>query len=358
MGNLTLVGTLPISAINTGLAASVGGLNAQITKLTADVSGLSVALASQLELTGTFPPDPSIYGSALLSVADPTIHAAIVSGMLTGSFTVNADLVIDLGIIDAALTVLEPLDATLQTGLNAGALAGWSYSGSAAGFGSTLHTASLQGFGSTGPNDTIAATIIATESFSSWGSMAAGFNVGDSAQAPADPADDRLRFMGETGALALNTGVVQFRERLSLFLGELRGSKTQIQNSILVSGGLSLPDPGLVLGASAAALADIGVAGLLDNLVNVHADITGCISGVQGDINATVSLVAQLNGQLSAGGLCCWTYAGPASGLGAALEAATKNGIPSGTGPRAAAYGLVIAGPPSSMSAFGSIFLA
>jgi len=353
---LELVGTLPVSGANVGLAASVGGLTAKVNKLTADLSGLNGAILSEIELTASFPPNPSFL-AAFAAAADPTVYALETAWLPSGSLTVNADLVIDLGIIDAQLAIVTPLAADLEMGLDVPGIAGWSYSGSAVGFGRTMQAATANGFATIGPDVQISATIIATESFSSWGSMSQSFDVGDSATVPADPANDHLQFLGMRAGSNWNTGCAQLRILLDAFLGELRGTKSQIENSMQVCLGFDLPDPTLVIDTALSIIADVGIDGLLDNLVNVHADLSGSVTWLQADIDAAVALAAQLNAQLSAGGLCCWRYSGTARGLGEALQIATANGIPGGTGPNTGAYGLVIASTPSNMNAFGSIFL-
>ena len=99
---------------------------------------------------------------------------------------------------------------------------------------------------------------------------------------------------------------------------------------------------------------DVGV--LLGNLVNVQTDFDVALAGLQAVIDLRLDFIAELNAQLSAGGLAFWTYSGRADGLGASLRDAMLNGVPSGSGPNAVAYGVALTGSVSSMETFGEIF--
>lgn len=353
---MQLVGTLPVSAVNVGLAASIGGLNSEILKLQADISGLQVALAAQADVALNLPNLPTLAANLAADVSLPEIAAALnPANWATIGADLSADVALELGFIDAQLAVVAPLVATLQAGASAGGISGWSYAGRATGFGPQLTGATRFGYGGIGPNEQVQGIVVATEGLASWRSFAAGVDVGGTPVA-ATPAEQRLAVHGPRSGLQWNSGVAQLLARIELFLANLRGAKASLEATAQVALGLDLPDAQLILDASAGVVADVGVDGLFDNLVNVNADITAGISGLQIQVDATLSLVASLSADLSAGGLAFWSYQGTAAGLGPAVTGVLERGIPGGSGPGAVVYGLALAGRAPAMSTFGSIF--
>lgn len=356
MAELVRVGSLPVAAINVGLTASLPGIAAQVTKLTAEASELALSLAAQTEVALDFPPNPLSMKAGVTAALNPVeLGAALLAFNPTGSADVSLDATAKLAAVTAQLEVVEPLSATLTGGLESGGCAGFSYSGPALPFGTELERYTAGGFGTTGPNAQIQAVIFATESFASWGALSKSINTGASARAEASPDSPRLAFLGELPGRSWNPGVAQVSAGIDALLADLRGAKSGIESQLEIAVGVGLPDPQVVVDAGAAVVADVGIDGLVDNMVNVRADISGAISDVNARIDATLAVSADIASQLSAGGLTVWTYTGPASGLGAALARALESGIPGGTGARAPAYGLVIAGTPANMLALGTI---
>lgn len=354
---LVRVGSLPVSAINVGLAASISGLTAKVSKLQADLTKLTPALAGQVEIAADFPPSPTMYAGPLAASLNPLELAAVFNpaNMATASADLSVDLAADLAFVTAQLVVVESLQAAFTAGLEAGGVAGWSYSGPGAGFGSELEGATETGFGHTAADAQIQAVVIATESLASWQAFSQGVNTNGTASTPATMAA-RLAFLGELSGRRWNSGVAALAADLDLLVADFRGQKSGIEASAQVAIGLNLPDASAVVDAGLSIVADVGIDGLLENMLNVSADITGAIGGVTAQVAAVLELSASITAQLSAGGLTFWTYAGPASGLGAALRAELAGGIPGGSGPRAPAYGLALAGTPANMTTFGSIF--
>jgi hypothetical protein len=218
-----------------------------------------------------------------------------------------------------------------------------------------LEGATETGFGRTAADAQIQAVVIATESLAGWQAFSQSVNTNGTANTPATTAA-RLAFLGELSGRRWNSGVATLAADLDLLVADFRGRKAGLEASALVAVGLNLPDVSVVVDAGLSIVADIGIDGLLDNMLNVSADITGAIGSVTAQIDAVLSLSASIAAQLSAGGLTFWTYSGTASGLGAALKAELAGGIPGGSGPRAPAYGLALAGTPANMTIFGSIF--
>lgn len=352
------VGSLPVSAINVGLAASISGLTAKVSKLQADLTKLTPALAGQVEIAADFPPSPTMYAGSLTAALNQLELAAVLNpaNMAGASADLSADLAADLAFVTAQLAIVESLQAAFTAGLEVGGVAGWSYSGPAAGFGSSLKGATENGFGRTAADAQIQAVVIATESFAGWQAFSQSVNTNGTANAPADVQAARLAFLGELSGAKWNAGVAALAASLDLLVADFRGQKAGLEASARVAVGLDLPDVSAVVDAGLSIVADVGIDGLLDNMLNVSADLTGAIGGVTAQIEAVLALSSSIAAQLSAGGLTFWTYSGTASGLGAALKAELAGGIPGGSGPRAPAYGLALAGTPANMTTFGSIF--
>jgi hypothetical protein len=354
---LDLVGTLPVSAVNVGLAASIGGLNLEIAKLTADVSDLGVALAAQVDIATDFPPAVTAYATPLAAQFSlPEIAAQFNPlNMVSASADLSVDLAAKIGTVTAQIAVLDALAATLSAGLDAGGIGGWTYAGRAPGLGIELEQATARGVAGFAPDDEVTGVVIATENFASWGALAEGVNVGRTAAAPAATGSQRLTFLGSLSGGQWNTGVAELMLRFRNLLGELNGIKLGLEASADVAIGLNLPDIQTQVDVGAAILADIGVAGLLDNLVNVQADVSGSIGLVNAKIDVIAGIVADITAQISAGGLTFWSYSGSVRALGSALRPATQQGLPSGSGPAATAYGLVLIGAPPSMTTLGAV---
>jgi hypothetical protein len=356
MAGLVRVGTLPVSAVNVGLAASLGGLSAEASKLGAEIAELTLLAPRVALMSIDFPPNvPALTAAVAVGNNPADVIASLSTITITGAET-SLELGVELGLIEGQIAALSPLVSTFSAGVNAPGIAGWSYAGRAQGFGSELERSTRTGFGRTAAADQVQAVIIATESFSSWGSFSQSVNTGTSARAPAAPGSALLAFHGELGGGSWNTGVARLLLPFEDLLGELEGAKAAVDAQLGNLVGIGLPDPQVLVDAGVDAVAELGIDGLIENLVDVDADLPGAIAVLQGKLDANLSLAADIGGQLSAGGLTFWSYVGSASGLGAALRDELALGLPGGSGPDATAYGLVLAGRPASMGLFGNIF--
>jgi hypothetical protein len=355
---LVQLGTLPVSAINIGLAASVPGFGAKVTKFGLDLVDVALAGVANVQVSLDLPIDPVSLALSIGAQLTPADIAAELSpgNIAFGGVDAAADLSADIALLTPPIALLGTLVGSFRTGLNTGAIAGWSYSGRSAGFGSRLAPATANGFGKTAPNDDIAAIIIATESFSSWGSFSTGFNTGSSANQEATATDERLVYMGELGGAEWNVSVKEALADLDLFLAGLEGEKAGLEASLQVALGVDVPDPEVILEGSLAVVADLGIDGLVAG-AEVTVDFPSVAAEIEAQLDAQIEFIAGLNMQLSAGGLTVWSYTGKASGLGAALRVALQNGLPGANGPNAPAYGLVLVGSPPAMAIFGGIFL-
>ncbi len=358
MATLTRVGSLPVSAINLGLAASVPGFGIQAAKLQADIAKLTLSTIAQVQVALDFPPNPAAFAPAAAAALNPIELASIFNPVSIAGGSVDAalDAGIELALVTAQLELAEQLETTLSLGLDAGGLDGWSYSGHAPGFGSELERHTINGFGKTAADSDVQGVIIATESFSAWGAFSSGANTGGTANAEADATRARLAYLGELSGSRWNSGVANVAAGFGLFVAELRGKKQALEASLQFMLGLDLPDPTVVVEAGLSIFAELGIGGLLENMLTVQADIAGAIGEVQGKLDLLLEGAADIAAQLSAGGLTLWTYSGAAGAIGTSLRSELASGIPGGTGPRAPAYGIAIVGAPAAMTLFGSIF--
>jgi hypothetical protein len=350
---IELAGTLPLSAVNVGLAASVGGVSAEVSKLQADITDLTPAVAASVEVASHFPPNPTSFAAVI--AADLSL-AEIASRLNPANFaTIGAELSASgaarLGLIEGEIAVVESIRGQLAGGLTAGDISGWSFSGRCDGFGPLLERETRSGFGKLGPAEQVTGVIIVTQSLSGWGQLAKSVSAD-----PAPAGDSRLISHGTRSAAQWNTGVAKVAVELDAFLDELRGMKASLEANARVEIGLDLPDPSVLLDAGVQIFDTIGIDGLLDNLVNVRTDVGASIGAIRADVDAAVSLSGEISGQLSAGGFSVWIYSGRADGFGAAVTGALAAGLPGGSGPGALVYGLALAGTGPSMSTFGSIF--
>lgn len=344
---ISYAGSLPVSAVNVGLAATIPALQFEVTKLQADIAGLLPAIAGQLAMELDFPPDLLKFTAAYTAHLNLENLQALLNPLswVNAAADANADLTIQLGLVNAKLTPLLEIVAPLEAGLAVGSLSGWSYSGSARGFGTQLRAATPGGWGKTAPSSEISATIIATENPASWSAFGESFQTGTAGD---------LHYLGELGGWEWSTGLWTLMARLRAFVLELQGLKASIEAQIQLSLGLNLPNPGDILDVGL----DLDLELMLDNMVNVRADLDVAIEGIQLRLNVLLALIADLQLQLSAGGLSVWTYSGQASELGPEFAEAIWDGVPSGNGPTATVHGLVIASTPANMQTFGSIFAA
>jgi hypothetical protein len=350
------VGTLPVSAINLGLVAGLPGLATKSARLSADITQLGVALAGQVEMTVDFPPTPANYAVSIGASLNPIeLAAAMTAFNPVGSADVVVETAAKLALVTAQLAPAESLAATLTAGLQTGGCAGFSYSGPSGAFGSELKRATAAGFGRVPPDAEVQAIIIATESFTSWQAFSQSMNTGASARSEASRDAPRLAFLGELPGASWNPGTASIAADINLLLADLRGEQSGLQAQLELCAGANLPDPQVVVDAGASVIADVGIDGLLDNMVNVRADFTGAIDDVAAKLSVNAQLIADISAQLSAGGLTFWTYTGSAAELGEALATALAAGIPGGNGPSAPAYGLVIVGTPANMQSLGTI---
>ena len=352
---IELIGSLPVGSVNLGLAATPAGIQAEITKLTADVSKFTGAIDLKATVTSSFPPDPTFL-VAMQSALDVSMLTEMFNpanwATLCADF--NSDLTTEVGLVSAQLAIVEEITGTLQAGLDTGSLTGWTYAGRARGFGSTLKTATAGGFGGVDKSTTVGALIIGCASFSSWGSFSAGFETGtsDDEDLGETTTQERLQCQGTLTGGQWNTGALDIFARLDALRLRLAGTKLALELQLQLSLGVGLPDPGDLI--------DFGLTldldAALDNLVNIQTDLTAEIGGINAQIALLLALKGDIEAQLTAGGLSLWSYSGPAGQLGAEFATEIADGLPDAGGANSPAYGLCIAcASPSAWAGFGEI---
>lgn len=346
---LTYLGSLPVSGINLGLQASLGALTIEIAQLEVDLAGIVPAIAGQAQLAVDVPNVPA-FAANLAVVVNPV---QVVIEVAPGSVTLNGietagDLTLELGLVEAKLEAALEITVPLELGLAAGSIAGWSWSGGARAFGEAMREATRAGFGDIGPAELVLATLIATEDPLGWAGLSSGVQTGSGASG--------LHYLGQLGASEWSLGLGTLMVRIRAFVAKLEALKARIEYQLSILGGLELPSASAIIATGAGVVADLGLDGLLDNLINVNVDLQASIDGIQARIDVIVDLQAELSASLSAGGLSAWSYSGTAEALGSDLLSAILDGVPGGSGATATVSGLVLAARPPVMSAFGSIF--
>lgn len=337
---MTLMGVLPVSGINLGLALAPPVLQAEITQLGIDISKLGIALAGQLAV-GINKPDFSVFAATLAKVPPAVADILDPTKILSVGIGLNADLAIQLGLINLALEPVLALALKLEAGLSVGGLAAWSYSGPASGLAALAPVAMAGGYQ--------VGMMVATESPDSWGQFSVSVNTGKSKEAVAG-GPPKLTFLGKLTGGEINTGLLEIDGIIKLFKLKLQGLKAQIELGLNLSIGVNLPDPSPLLAIAQELIQD--ALHLFDNLVNVQLDLQVSIGWIQLRLDYLLSLVASIGAQLSAGGLALWTYSG--SDLGGDVASTIGSGVPGGGGASNDIRALVIGCPsPSLYAPFG-----
>lgn len=353
---LNRVGTLPVSAINLGVAAAPPALQAEVAKLQADVSGLTAAITTQLEVQATFPPNIAGYLTAFSLVLDPSVLTSAFSpaNWLALNADANVELVAELAFIEAQIAIVAPVVEDLEAGLTAPGLAGWTYAGDARGFGAELEGATVHGTGAVNGREQVSAIVLGSASFSDWATFGTGFRTGPSSDEdlPDPTRERRLRYQGALSGGEWSGTARDLLPRLRLILEGLQGSKAAIEEQIAITVGLNLPDPSIIVDAGL----EVDLVAALGDMVDVQADLGADIGTVTGQIDAILDIAADVQATLSGGGLTLWTFSGELRQLGAELAEETRPGLP-GVGERSApAYGLVIAAKaPEAWADFGLV---
>lgn len=350
---LSLVGTLPVSAINLGvaaappvLAAKLADLQADLTKLTVEVPGYQAELAAS---PPAFDPASFALAKADLALSLPATLGDPLSWVTLGA-DINTELAGQLGTVAANVAITGAVEASFVAGLSAGSLASWVYSGPCAGLGEKMRPVSR--WGAVAPGSTVSGLVIATESQVSWKAFGQGFNIGDTGADPASPSVARLTFLGQLSADKLNTGVASLKQAIDQYLFSLKAAQLALEAQIKLSLGVNLPDPGALVAALAVQTPDIVLPGAAFTL-----DFAPQIAGLQASITALLKLSADLSAQLSAGGLSVWQYQGPVEEWGPSFAATFAGGLPGGHGAGAPIYAAALATElPEVWAAWGAIF--
>lgn len=343
---MALVGVLPVSGVNFALTLAPPVLQAEITQLGIDLSKLGIALAGKLQMGLNVPSltglasTLALFPPALASMLDPT-------KFITLGAALNVDLALQLGVIDIAVTLALSACAQLDAGFAVGGIAAWSYSGPASGLAS-LARSDITGAWQKG-------LMVATESISSWGQFSVSVNTGPSKTAVTG-GPPRLDYLGKLNGGEVMVGLLDIKALLDLIKLKLQGMKVALELQLQLTVGVNLPDPSELIAIAEDLISQ--VTHLLDNLVNVNADITLEIGLIQVRLDYILSLVAGITAQLSAGGLAFWTYSGNGS-LGADVAEAIANGVPGGSGPSNDIRAVILAHEtPSVWAPFGTLLNA
>jgi hypothetical protein len=356
---LTLLGTLPLSAIQLGVVAALPGLSGRVNAAVSDLSKVQASLAGALSGSATFiPPDPTTIAATLASAiaaqSGNLSNLVLPTTWITGSVSAGAELAVELGTIDAELALVGEIGATLSAGLDVGSLATWAWGGPVGAFGTRLAATTRGGWGKVSPGDPVSGVVIVSTAFADWQHFGASFNVGPTARAPAS-GGGALTFLGELSGGKLNTGTLAAKQPIDLYRTQLEGAKLAVEASLELTLGVNLPSVDVLLPGLSINLDD-----LIGNMLSLDlaADLQLNIDALSLQLEALQLELGGFEAMVTGGGLTVWKYDGPAGRFGASLEAEIKDGIPNAGDGSSIGYGLAIAcGSPSAWGGFGLITL-
>lgn len=342
---MQLVGILPVSGVNVGLALYPPVLAAQISGIQLDITNLGLTMAKKLALVtpAATLSLPTFVASLQGAVAGLTATISDPSKWITANLQLTPLLGVQIGLLDVAIGIAASAQGTLEAGLSAGGLSLYSYAGAA----SFMAGTSTSVRGTRGKN--VNALLIATESPASWTALSEGLYVGD-------PTPGRWHFDGSLNAGELNTGAYTAYLDISKWLLRLRGARATLAARLNMALGLDLPPfPDLLLRMKAKLSAPevlLQAALLIDLSVGLRIPI------VAARVGALIDLSASLGLSLAAGGLAVWVYSGPGEGLAEDIASTVVGGLPGGSGPAATVYGLcAVFDSPDVWSSIGSILV-
>lgn len=349
----TLLGVLPVSAVNVGAALQVPVLSAKLGQVQAQASKLLEALAVQAQFDALTSPLPDVVGFAAALTAWPTNVLQALAALATPGVTADlqADISLDLGALELQAALLGELRAQVALGLGASGISAWAYSGRAEWMGQQLGVLTRNGFAGLAAGEQVQGAFIVTESPETWGAFSATFNTGTTATARPTSQDASLAALGSLSAGALNLGALDVVQPLDVLLLDVRGRKAQLEATLQLTLGVNLPSPEALL----ASFAPPAFEALLPALT-FRLDLQANLNAVLNLATAITADIAQLQLVLGAGGLALWAYSGPAGSLGDAVADALAGGVPGGTGAAAPVYGMALAGRGADWGAFRALF--
>ena len=379
--SLSLVGTLPVGAINVGLAASLPTYTAKIADLQAQLLGFQKAVVLQVQALAMktmptppgpvpVPPNPVLYASAyvlnLAAVVNSldslqTFFASQVVGMITALPPVLpdprvTDLVAARTANQASQLAVGTISTQFSAGLSAGSIAAWNYTGSVRGLAAKFKP--VTSWGGVLPTAQVEGLVIITESRASWSAFGEGFATGKSAAVSSpDTSKALLEYMGSLSGGELNTGVLAAKAPLDAYLAELKGTGIVLDYQLQTFSGIQAPDVAAILSLLKQQIALPPIPTLTAMFAAPPIDLALPIASLTAQIASVNANLGSVTAQLSAGGLALYKYSGTASGFGSAISGQLSEGIPGGSGPGAPCYALALAcGIPAAWAAFGLIF--
>lgn len=342
---MQLVGVLPVSGVNLGLALYPPVIAAQISGIQLDITNLGISMAKKLALVtpAATLSLPTFVASLQGAVAGLSATILDPSKWITANLQIVPLLLVQIGLLDVAIEVAAGAHGAIGAGLSAGGLSLYSYAGS------TSFMASTSSRIRASRGRTVSSVLIATESPSSWLALSEGMYVGD-------PTPGRWHFDGELSAGELNTGTYTAYLNIDRWLARLRGARATLAARLNMALGLNFPSfPELLLQMEA----KLGAPEvLLQAALQIDLSVGLRIPIVAARVGALIDLASSLALSLSAGGLAVWAYSGPGEGLAEDVAATVSGGIPGGSGPSASVYGLcVVCESAASWASVGSILV-
>jgi hypothetical protein len=245
--SISLLGVLPVSALNIGVVAGIPALQSKIEQLSLEIGRLVEAIVAQAKVSLNIPTLPELAASYAIYIRDFALTFDP-TNLFNASAGARADILAQLGLVEAEIAIVGEIVATFEAGLDAGNLSLWTYAGRAASFGTELQAQTISGYPDVEADEQIQALIIATEDFTSWGNFSATFNTGTTSLREIDPTSVAdLSFEGVFGGGQLNTGVLDLSQPIELYLLELEAIKLNLEFALGITFGLNLPDLDVLL---------------------------------------------------------------------------------------------------------------
>jgi len=344
--------TLPVSALNIGVAASIPGIQLKTAELALNITNLGIAsteLLPKAALMNVPPLDVGFLGPALAVHLAALPSLIFPDDLIVLGADIGAEILVKLGLVSASIKIVGDLLISLKFGLSAGGLKTWAYSGPASRLGPMVT-------GAVGGGGYVQGFVLACESFDSWGKLSLTFNTGTKPGATEpDRSSPRILSLGSLDGGSLVTGLQQPLAVLNAYLLKLKGQQSILEYQLGFTAGLNLPNLSRLKGTLTAIIPRIDV--ILKRFLSFSWDPTVDIRGVNAQLDFLLGLIGDLQLSLSGGGLTFWSYAGAANETGAALTSATANGLPGASGPDAGINAVVVlCSSPSAMADFGLIF--
>lgn len=346
--SLNYVGEIPLGVMCAPSLTAVASISASFAAVLPQIAiDLEAALQCSISL-GISPPNLAadialcvqllIDLNIAISVSLPSLDF-----QLAAVLALIAQLSPILASISASLSLSLPLAELFATaGIQA-----YQYSGSGGQFGALMGSTISEFFPDGTPaSDDVFAIVLASTAPSVWTGMGTFFTLIEGGQAPGT-----VEYLGDIsiGAMVglLSGGILSANLALNFQLGQITA---QIQGALALSASLSASPPSISgsltivanLKASLEAYLTLGGFILPTAAITAIANLVIQLTGLVAELQANITLMANLTIALGVSGVLAYTYTGAGSAFGPALTASLAGGWPDSTAPTQPSNALVL----------------